>query len=216
MQLDFIKHSLSTHSLEHTFHFKCGIRGCPHSFKFGATFSSFKTHANRSHPNWQQHVTEVNDFEPTPSTDTLNNLLPPDEDANVDDTPTLPPDEDADVDHTPPLTGECVCDSTEFEPVVSSQHRAAMFLLTFREKYKLSQKAIDFAVSSINSIVGSVCDTIKVAVHESLQSQGLNADNVMRSFEFIDPFESLRTEYQQLKFYREEFGLVVCCIMYQL
>ena len=56
VRLDLIKHLFISHSVEATFHFVCCIKGCLHSFKFGSTYSSFKTHANRKHPNWQDYV----------------------------------------------------------------------------------------------------------------------------------------------------------------
>ena len=87
----------------------------------------------------------------------------------------------------------------------SANHTAALFLLTLQEKYRLSQKAVNFAVGSISTIVDSVCDSIKESVKNSLD---LNS-----CFDFEDPFSSLQTEYQQTKFYREEFGLVVCIII---
>lgn len=58
MRLDLIKHSFAVHSMEPAFHFVCGIRGCLHSFRFGSTFSSFKSHASRKHPNWQESVND--------------------------------------------------------------------------------------------------------------------------------------------------------------
>lgn len=54
-QLNLIKHSFGAHSVEANFKMKCGIKGCLHQFNTGATFSSFKTHANRKHPNWHEN-----------------------------------------------------------------------------------------------------------------------------------------------------------------
>lgn len=56
--MDLMKHYFATHSMEPSFRIVCGIRGCSHSFVFGSTFSSFKSHASRKHPNWQQCVKE--------------------------------------------------------------------------------------------------------------------------------------------------------------
>lgn len=55
-KIDLIKHLFGAHSVEATFRFKCGINGCSYQFRSGATFASFKTHANRKHPNWQDNV----------------------------------------------------------------------------------------------------------------------------------------------------------------
>ena len=79
--------------------------------------------------------------------------------------------------------------------VSSASTTAAMFLLTFKERYSLPQTAIDFAVGTINGIISSVCG--------SMSSSG----------EFEDPFALLRTEYKQNKFYRDVFGLVVSLVV---
>ena len=57
-RLDLIKHAFSSHSFDPTFHFVCGIHSCLHRFKSGATFRSFKTHAHRKHPHWQEDVND--------------------------------------------------------------------------------------------------------------------------------------------------------------
>lgn len=75
----------------------------------------------------------------------------------------------------------------------SANHSAALFLLTLQEKYRLSQKAIDFAIGSVGTIIDNVFNSIKLSTTET----------------FEDPFSSLKTGYQQTKFYCEEFGLVV-------
>ena len=80
----------------------------------------------------------------------------------------------------------------------SAEHTAALFLLTFQEKYRLSQTATNFSVGSINSIVDSVLESIKESTEMDISF-----------FSYSDPFSSLQTEYQQSKFYREQFGLVV-------
>ena len=92
--------------------------------------------------------------------------------------------------------------------VPSANHTAALFLLTLQEKYRLSQKAINFAVGSISTIVDSVCGSIKESVQKSFDVM-----DIYSCFDWEDPFSSLQTEYQQFKFYREEFGLVVCIII---
>lgn len=55
-QLDLIKHSFGAHSLESSFHFKCGIGGCLHQFHTRTTFYSFKSHADRKHPHWRERI----------------------------------------------------------------------------------------------------------------------------------------------------------------
>ena len=84
------------------------------------------------------------------------------------------------------------------------ERAAAMFLLTFKEKYMMPQAAINFATGAINGIIDSVRDSL-------LQSIQNDSDNISLpvNVQHEDPFSSLRTEYQQTKFYREEFGMIV-------
>lgn len=54
--LNLLKHIFSAHSSEVNFRHVCGINGCLHSFKSGASFKSFTTHASRKHPNWHNSL----------------------------------------------------------------------------------------------------------------------------------------------------------------
>ncbi len=96
-----------------------------------------------------------------------------------------------------------------------AERAAGLFLLTLKEKYKLSQKAINFAVGSISTIVDSVTESIQDSVESALEN-GASIADVAECFQHDDPFESLQTEYKQSKFYREEFGLVVSVSIYCL
>jgi hypothetical protein len=51
-RLELIKHSFASHLVELTFQLVCGIHDCLQRFKSGATFQSFKTHAQRNNPFW--------------------------------------------------------------------------------------------------------------------------------------------------------------------
>lgn len=182
------------------FRFECGIKGCSHCFKCGSTYSSFKTHASRKHPNWYEYV----------NTDTVaavpSAVAPGDSSsANTEELPLANP-----LQHAPcPDQAEY----SELETISSyqscseAQRRAALFLLTFKEKYRLSQAAIDFAVTSLQTIVHSVCASAVAAVERDASSVAAIAANIE------DPFASLRTNYQQTLFYRQEFGLVVSACM---
>ncbi len=87
---------------------------------------------------------------------------------------------------------------------------AAQFLLTLKEKYRLTQAAVDFGVGSVNQIVSHVCDELHRSVGEILQeSHNVIPAALDEAFTPIQPFEGLTTEYQQSKYYREHFGLVV-------
>ena len=106
-------------------------------------------------------------------------------------------------DSCPDVVGLSEQETVTSQSCSEAQKRAALFLLTFKEKYWLSQSAIDFAVGSIQSIVDSVCASAISAVETNLSSATAIAANIE------DPFVSFKTNYQQSKFYRERFGLVV-------
>ncbi len=193
VRLDLIKHLFSSHSVEATFRCVCGIKGALHSFKFGSTYSSFKTHANRKHPNWQDYVNEPDATPVLLPTSSSMHLLNPEPDLPTvnEDLPKLP---------------EPVVLDTEPTSCPSAQRTTALFLLTFQERYKLSQRAINFAVGTINTIVDGVCGSLQ----DSLQEGGSLTTGLAACFDQReDPFAHLQTEYMQTKFYRDEFGLVV-------
>lgn len=178
-RLLLIEHQFSSHSIEPSFRLTCGIRGCNHLFKFGSTFSSFKSHASRKHTNWQESVAaEQSNGEHDNST-----LLP--EASGVTVTTGRLEQEDFDYLHQ----NESFPDAVEEECRMSSQRIAAMFFLTFKEKFVIPQTAMNFAVGSITRL-------IECARKEE-------------TGDGVDPFKLLQTEYMQSKFYREEFGLVV-------
>lgn len=79
------------------------------------------------------------------------------------------------------------------------QRSAALFLLTLKEKYKLTQTALNFAVGQVQCMVNFALEDLK----ESMQ---LSDDESVLNF---DPFEDLKSEHMQTKFFKENFGLVV-------
>lgn len=202
-RLQLIQHSFQTHSVEPTFHFVCGIKGCLHTFKIGATYSSFKSHASRKHPNWRDHLDEL---VPSPV------VSEPDIAQDHEPISTEVDEVHLDVDMT--RSDEAVARSTSQMTSQSSskvQDTAALFLLTFQEKYRLSEAAISFAVGSINTIVEGACEAARFSVEQLLESGASPSSTDIRAcFEQQnDPFASLHTKYQQSTFYRDIFGLVV-------
>lgn len=205
-----IKHSFETHSMEPMFRLVCGIRGCTYSFKVGSTFSSFKTHASRKHPNWQS-VLKESDLSQVPSSEPPINLA----EATLTEQDCL--NSEVDDPSTELPSGSIVAPAyitSEVQihvprPCVSAKRSAALLLLTFQERYRLSQTAVNFMVGSVSTIVDNVCDSLQEAVQSSLQKGHCTVD-VAACFDVReDPFAQLQTEYKQTKFYQKEFGLVV-------
>ena len=123
-------------------------------------------------------------------------------------TAILPPNREELVEDMPRSE---LCSVDAVEPLFScppEQRTAALFLLTFQEKCKVSQTAINFAVGSINTIVDSVCEGVQSSLvnEERLASA---ADTIKACCNRQDPFIHIQTEYKQSKFYHENFGLIV-------
>ena len=54
----------------------------------------------------------------------------------------------------------------------STERTAALFLLSYKEKFKLTQKAIDYAVNSVNTLAESVCNEIRESIRKKFEEQG--------------------------------------------
>lgn len=229
--MQLLKHIFYTHSLEANFRYVCGIRGCLYTFKSGQSFDSFKSHATRKHPNWQDNLSvcgiDQTDDEPpghveefaTSISDTSADELDGESMENeLFDGPE--PDEHLEVTSESdfePMENECVpADSSISKNVQSAERTAATFLLTFKEQYKLTQTSINYAVGAINGIVQGVCSDVQKNIQELL-SESFNKSppnercpfDISEAFKYNDPFAFLQTEHQQIKFYKDEFGLVV-------
>ena len=85
------------------------------------------------------------------------------------------------------------------------QRSAALFLLSAKECFHLTQSALNFVTQQVQQMVSFAIDDIEKVLKKYLndcgvmQSTGLDAQfEAMR-----DPFSSLQTEYLQTKYYQE-------------
>lgn len=166
----------AVHTVERTFRFVCDVNGCQHTFKSGSSFSSFKTHASRKHPNWQELVN-------TDAAATIPSAPMPVLSLDSAEHPQV--NENIVEDNLDPLPGadmpmicvpEVICSSLHFRPL--AQNTAALFLLTFQEKYELSQSAINFALGSTHTIIDSVCESAAHSVSNLLETGASSSDIV--------------------------------------
>jgi len=108
------------------------------------------------------------------------------------------------------------------------QKSMALFILTLKERYKVTQAAIDFTVTQMKENIDFVIDDLHQAVHEKIREvPGLTEDDAVRITSifnnFSSPFTNLETQYFQSKFYEENFGLILsvpcfmqlftCCVL---
>ena len=93
------------------------------------------------------------------------------------------------------------------------ERSAALLLLTVKERFKLTQSAVDFITQQVHHIISYGVDDIQEVVQEWLESQGIVMENFAelsaRLEPLRNPFASFETEYLQSKFYRDHFNLVV-------
>ena len=91
---------------------------------------------------------------------------------------------------------------------------AGLFLLKTREEGRLTQTALDQVVHSTADLCQQVVSAVKEQVSEAIKQIGLpEAEQrvVLDKMEAVrcDPFDGLRSEYMQEKYYKEAFKYLV-------
>lgn len=185
----YLRHSFEAHSCDPNFSFTCGVDGCPMTFK---TYSSIRAHLSKKHPNSPDPapapVIEEEGDSPM-DTSTCDVSLLHTEFCNVEQP------------HTAQLQ------------TVSANRHAGLLLLTLKEKHRLTQTSVDFAVHQIQSMIKYTLEDAKESIEQKLQLHftqlGVQLPDISDCFANIDPFSGLESEYMQTKFYKENFNLVV-------
>ena len=200
-----VKHLFEVHCYEPSFMYACNIEQCPRAFSLGSTYSSFLSHANRKHPNWRQVLD---------ATSPIRRLQQPclqstiEIESSNDDENDGGGDDDDHMDYSMP---DYPTYDNEDDGISDSQKAAAQFLLTLRERYKLSQTAVDFAVGAVNQIISALYEEMKTSITKILDDRGISVPDLFVPAP-LNPFEGLETEYKQAQFYKDHFGLVVIMI----
>lgn len=96
------------------------------------------------------------------------------------------------------------------------QSYTASWILKTREVYKLTQSSMNSTIQDVTSLIQYLQEKAHLAVEEALNKAGVNAAEIADLQAVFDPegpfgrpFEGLESAYQQIKYYREHFGLVV-------
>ena len=109
-----------------------------------------------------------------------------------------------------PFDGDCC--TTEVSPTKRS---AALFLMKAKNEGRLTQSALNSVVHSTSDLCHQVVHRLKRKFSEAIEESTITeADKrslveKMSSIEY-EPFEGITTEYQQGKFYKENFDYLVC------
>ena len=206
-KLCVVKHLFEAHNFESNFCYACEITPCQRIFVTGDSFNAFRSHCTRYHLNWK---------------DTLNSM--PNEDEY-----TL--DDDGDLTVNAIEMNNHVCDSvtemdtrqsTELEEASSDYNNEASidnrhsdvettvahFILNLKEKFKLTQASLNFAIKSVEELVMVSANNVKQSIKNEVGDTAIiNIPD--HCFVPESPFLNLKSEYQQTKFFKENFNLVV-------
>lgn len=182
----FLKHIELFHSHQPSFSITCGLGGCLR------TFQNFKVFRN--------HVYSLHGGE-----------------ANISNQPNNEFNDDGDSEDSDgiDLAGGVPCNPIEIVNVDDIQRSSALFLMGMKEKYKLTQTALQGIVEGVSGLMRSHLSVLHTQI-SSVLPQNLSANtlsDIERLFSderFCHPFLGLETEHQQMKFIRRHFQFTVC------
>ena len=119
--------------------------------------------------------------------------------------------------HSEDLSGVSFGESVNQSP--NKKRTTALFLLTLKEKYQLSQTTVNEILQDIEAMVGNIACDLRLHVTSVLEEANVNLalvpdfTDAFNAPAFMQPFEGLHTEHLQNKFYRQHLGLVVSKII---
>lgn len=138
-KLTLIQHLFDAHSDEE-FSYTCEIVLCGHVFASGSCYSGYHTHCHRKHANWKQQIEEI----------AFDNSM--------------------DVGDVPLCSADCnKINNGQNDKEENIELISAQFLLTLKEKYKLSQVTLDLIMDSISKLVKIISRNVKFSVLEKLK-----------------------------------------------
>lgn len=190
----YTRHVFESHSSVPNFSFVCGINGCTRTF---CKYSTIKSHIARKHCDVDLDTVEV-------GRNTSLSLESSVAD-NIED--STPESIESQVDSME-VCADCIVSSNQM------QKTAALYLLTLKERYKITQTAVDFVVSQTKHIVDNVVTNLCSAAEKEIKKLSClndeDASGILSVFTDVrDPFLGLETHYLQCKFYEEYFGFLV-------
>lgn len=92
----------------------------------------------------------------------------------------------------------------------------AFYLLRMKEANLLTQKCVDDIVCSTSELVRNTVESVGTSVQECLSKAGIQIERVPGLQEIFsannptsNPFEHVLTKHKQMRFFNDEFGLIV-------
>ena len=203
--IEIVKHLFQAHNSEDDFKYVCGISSCTRTFTKGSSFDAFRSHCARYHHNWRELVSESLIESEVDTTGTSVSMT---EDCCIADG-----SENVEGTSNPDLVESRMLTNFNDDYVVGHvdtvKVAAANLILTLKEKFKLPQSAIDYTIQAVEEITMLSTDSMKKSVTNNLLASGLSINPSFNDCSSNSPFMELKTEYQQTKFFKENFGLVV-------
>ena len=195
-----LKHAFEAHSAIPGFNFSCQINGCVQTFK---KYSSILSHISRSHGGLSQLES---DSVTVYSGSDVTNFFDNDNGSHMDELHS----QEYDAIATSESSTDGIIQLPELTDMLKCERSAALFLLTLKERHRLTQVGLDFTVEQVQNIISMMTDHLKSSVKNHFEgNNNLHLINIDEIFSFANPFERLQTAYMQNKYFKENFKLVV-------
>ena len=214
-----VKHLFEAHNFESNFRYACELIPCTRVFVMGDSFNAFRSHCTRYHLNWKERLSSLlNESE----------VSADDDDLMMD---TLEMGTHGSASESATDTRQCEELEETSNIIIEGDNRnevsiggrypgshfdveqtAAHFILNLKERFKLTQASLNFAIKAVDELIMISANNIK----ESVTNEVGDAATIIPDHCFLpdSPFLNLRSEYQQTKFFKEKFNLVVSICKY--
>ena len=168
----------------------------------GASFDAFCSHCSQYHDCIAHYI---------PTIPTRVYIYDGEETQSV--TTNSDKEETMDTDN-PNSTEEFVCLESETVNNRDVELAAAHFILILKEKFKLTQTSLDYAMKGLEEITMVSANRMMNSVMNVFDEPESSINGALHAcLTPTNPFANLKTEHQQNKFFKENFGLIVSCII---
>lgn len=175
----------------------CGIYSYTRTF---CKYSTIKSHVARKHCDVDLDIVEVGR---STSLSLESNVAD-----NIEDLTQESIESQVDSMEVCAESADCIVSSNQM------QKTAALYLLTLKERYKITQASVDFVVSqtkhTVDNVVTDLCSAVKREIKKLSCLNDEDVSGILSVFTDVrEPFLGLETHYLQCKFYEEYFGFLV-------
>ena len=168
----FVRHLFDAHSLESGFNYVCGISSCDRNFVTGATHEAFRDHCTCCHHNWRQKLIPTIGVE-----EIIDDSTGAVTDATCITHSSI---DDHDMESMNFVEGSTCLEADDAEIVTSNRYRIddadrmnliAGNFMTLKEKFKVTQTSLNYAIQTVNNITELSANSIKNLSGRSCKNQ---------------------------------------------